>query len=487
MNHYKLYIQAQQREGATHKRSMVYSPLDQRVIGSVVQADASDAHDALVSAHQASKGWASMPAEKRAGYIRELAAIIECNSDELAHLLATEQGKILSEARSEVDGAVAYLTYAAQSARRIEGEITTSEYQDERLWIERVPYGVTVALLAWNFPLLLMARKVGNALVTGNTMVVKPPMQTPLTVMQFGKLVCDSSLPAGVLNFVTGSGAEVGNALVTDKLTRLVSLTGSTETGRKLYEAGSRNITALRLELGGKAPFIVSDDADLNKAVESAVVSRFRNGGQICTCNERMYIHEDIYEQFLKRFLTRVRALRVGSSFDDQVDMGPQTGKAGVEKLKALVDQALQQGAKVLYDGEQEEYVADLLHRYPEGNWFFPMVFEVQDNQNILMQSEIFGPIIPLCKVSSFEEALNLANESEYGLSAFLFTNNARHIMRATRELEFGELYINRQSGELLNGFHTGHKLSGLGGEDGKHGLEGYLQKKSIYMNWDIG
>lgn len=486
MNQFKLIIQGQQREGQLGTTCNVYSPLDQRVIGSVVQGSASDAHDGLVAAHEASKEWAKKPAEQRAGYVRELAAIIECNSEDFAHLLATEQGKILSEARAEVEGAIAYLTYAAQSARRIEGEITTSEYKEERLWIERVPFGVTVALLAWNFPLLLMARKIGNALVTGNTMVVKPPTQTPLAVMRFARLVCDSTLPPGVLNFVTGSGGEVGNALVSDKLTKLVTLTGSTETGRKIYKAASGNITALRLELGGNAPFIVCEDADLNKAVESAIVSRFRNGGQICTCNERMYIHEGVYEQFLQKFLSRTEAIRVGSSFDETVDMGPLTSKAEVEKLEALAVQAAKQGAKLLYDGKLEGYIETLLHRYPKGNWFFPMVFEVGDNQNILMQTEIVGPIIPILKVRSFDEALAYANESEHGLSAFLFTNNAQQIMRATRELEAGELYINRQSGELLNGFHTGHKSSGLGGEDGKHGLQGYLQKKSVYMNWDI-
>ena len=486
MNHFKLYIEGLEKEGINGKTTEVYSPLDQALIGSVVQASASEAHDALVAADTASRDWAQKPAEERAGYIRELAAIIECNREELAQLLASEQGKILPEAKAEVDGAIAYLTYAAQSARRIEGEITTSEYTDERIWIERVPYGVTVALLAWNYPLLLMARKVGNALVTGNTMVVKPPTLTPLTVMRFAQLANDSSLPAGVLNFITGSGSEVGNALVSDRLTKLVSLTGSTETGRTIYKAGSENITALRLELGGNAPFIVCDDADLDKAVESAVVSRFRNGGQICTCNERMYIHENIYKKFTEKFLTRVRALKVGSSFAEEVDIGPQVSKDEVQKLEALILQATRQGAKILYNGQQEAYVSSLVAQYPEGNWFFPMVFEVEDNKNILMQEEIFGPIIPILKIASFEEGLAYANESEYGLSAYLFTNRAKDIMRATRELEFGELYINRQSGELLNGFHTGHKLSGLGGEDGKHGLDGYMQKKSVYMNWDI-
>lgn len=486
MNHFKLYIQGQQREGESRKTSKVYSPLDQRVLGSVVQASASDAHEAIAAAHQASKAWARRPAEERAGYIRELAAIIDCHSEELAQLLASEQGKILSEAKAEVEGAVSYLTYAAQSARRIEGNITTSEYKDERIWIERVPYGVTVAILAWNYPLLLMARKVGNSLVTGNTMVVKPPTLTPLTVMRFAQLASDSTLPSGVLNFVTGSGPVVGNALVSDKLTKLVSLTGSTETGQEIYKAGSENITTLRLELGGNAPFIVCDDADLSKAAESAVLSRFRNGGQICTCNERMYIHKDIYQKFVKKLLDRIGQLRVGSSFDEGIDIGPQVSKAEVQKLQTLILEATKQGSRVLYNGQQESYVKKLLQHYPNGNWFFPMVFEVEDNENILMREEIFGPVIPILKVSSFEQALAYSNATQYGLSAYVFTNNAKHIMQATRELEFGEIYINRQGGELLNGFHTGHKQSGLGGEDGRHGLDGYLQKKTVYMNWDI-
>ncbi|MDY0289133.1 MAG: aldehyde dehydrogenase family protein [Sphaerochaeta sp.] len=482
----QFFIGGELLESSTNRRVEVTCPATNKTIGTIPLGNAEDAHHALTKATMASKEWALLPAQTRAGFIVELADIMEEGKEELAKILSLEQGKIINEARGEVGGAIGFLRYAAESARRIEANILDSEIKDERIWIERVPYGVTVGLLAWNFPLALMARKVGNALVTGNCMVVKPPTETPLTVMRYGEMLVKSSLPKGVLNFITGTGREVGNALVSDKLTKLVTLTGSTGAGRQLYKAAAENITVLRLELGGKAPFIVMDDANVDKAVQCAVVARFTNCGQICTCNERMYIHEAVYDEFSKKFIAEVKKLKVGDSFDPEASMGPKVNKAEIEKLENMIQKSIAQGSRILYDGSKEAYVSTLLSEYPDGNWFFPQIVEVSDNKNILMQEETFGPVAPMMKIGSFEEALEYANDCEYGLSAYLFTNNAKNIMRMTRELEFGEVYVNRENRELINGFHNGFKLSGIGGEDGKFGLEGYLQKKTIYMNYDI-
>jgi len=464
----------------------VLCPMTNKVIGQIPKGTKEDAHKALVAADNARKSWVKLPAVTRGKYLKELVLILEENKAYLAKVLSLEHGKTYGEALGEVDGSIGFINYSIESARRIEGELINSEITSETGLIERVPYGVTVGILAWNFPLALMARKIGNSLVCGNTMIIKPPTETPLTVMLFGEMVANSSLPKGVLNFVCGSGSEVGSALVSDPITKLVTLTGSTQAGRYLYKQAAQNITVLRLELGGKAPFIIMDDANIDKAVNAAFDSRFENCGQICTCNERMYIHESVYDEFVKKIIEKLKTIKVGDSFDTNVNMGPKVNKSEVEKLNLLMNQSKDQGSSILYDGENEDYVKPLLERYPNGNWYFPKLVEVKNNNDILMHEETFGPILPILKIKDFDEALTYANDCDYGLSAYIFTNNYKNIMRITRELEFGEVYVNRRNGELLNGYHNGFKLSGVGGEDGKHGLQAYLQKKVIYLNYDI-
>lgn len=477
----KMFINGELVNASSNEVIEVLNPYNNQVIGNVPKGTKEDAMRALSSAKAAQKSWAALPAQTRAQYLLELQDILLNNKQILAELLTTEHGKPLNEAIGEVEGAAGFLKYAAESARRIEGEINSSEKQNEQIWIQRVPYGVTVGIVAWNFPLALSARKLGNALVTGNTMVIKPPSETPLTVMKFGELVAKSSLPKGVLNFVTGSGSTVGEALVRNKITDLVTLTGSTAAGLKVFEAASENCIDVRLELGGKAPFIVMEDADVDKAVESAVIARFSNCGQICTCNERMYIHEAVYDEFKSKLIEKVKALTVGDPMKSTTQIGPKVNKAEVAKIKDMIERSIKEGGKKLLDMTPDE------SQFPtkEGNWLYPMVVETQDNKNTLMQEEIFGPILPMMKVKDFDQAIEYANDCQYGLSAYLFTNNAKNIMRSVNELEFGEVYINRENGELLNAFHGGYKLSGIGGEDGKYGMEGYLQKKTMYMNYN--
>ena len=482
----KMMINGNLENSLSNEVLEVLCPMTNKVIGQIPKGTKEDAHKALVAADNARNSWVKLPAVTRGKYLKELVLILEENKAYLAKVLSLEHGKTYGEALGEVDGSIGFINYSIESARRIEGELINSEITSETGLIERVPYGVTVGILAWNFPLALMARKIGNSLVCGNTMIIKPPTETPLTVMLFGEMVANSSLPKGVLNFVCGSGSEVGSALVSDPITKLVTLTGSTQAGRYLYKQAAQNITVLRLELGGKAPFIIMDDANIDKAVNAAFDSRFENCGQICTCNERMYIHESVYDEFVKKIIEKLKTIKVGDSFDTNVNMGPKVNKAEVEKLNLLMNQSKDQGSSILYDGENEDYVKPLLERYPNGNWYFPKLVEVKNNNDILMHEETFGPILPILKIKDFDEALTYANDCDYGLSAYIFTNNYKNIMRITRELEFGEVYVNRRNGELLNGYHNGFKLSGVGGEDGKHGLQAYLQKKVIYLNYDI-
>jgi lactaldehyde dehydrogenase/glycolaldehyde dehydrogenase len=457
----------------------VRSPIDGEVIGHVPQGTRKDAVAALTAAQAAFKAWALTPAVERAEYLFKLAALLREAKEEFAQSLTLEQGKTIREARGEVDAALSFIEYGANHARRLKGDINTSQNRDEQIWIQKVPHGVTVGIVPWNYPLALSARKFPNALVCGNTMIIKPPSITPLTVLKFAALVKQSGIPDGVLNIVTGRGGDMGDELARNPISKLVSLTGSPPAGNALYGAAAEDFKVLRLELGGKAPFIVMEDADIDKAVQAAIIARYSNCGQICVCNERMYVHEAVYHRFLAAFITRVEALKVGDPRDETTDMGPKVSAEELEKLVKVMEKAKEQGAKVLLGGGKLSGGI-----FDRGYWFEPTVVEVYDNKMQIMQEEIFGPIAPIMKVHSFDEALELANDSVYGLSAYLFTNTPRRIMRAVNELEFGEVYVNRTCGEQLNGFHTGYKHSGVGGEDGEYGLAAYLRPKTMYINY---
>ena len=474
-----MYINGEWKDASNGARVDVVCPADESVIGSVPQGTKADVAAALESAEAARKSWAKRPAMERAGFISKLMEKVRENKEELARILSMEQGKPINEARGEIDGTAYLLQYATENAPRIEGDILTSSKQDEQIWLQRVPYGVTVGIIPWNYPLALTARKIGNALVCGNVMIVKPPTVTPLAILKLAELADQCDFPKGVLSFVTGRGSEIGGELVRNPISKLISLTGSTEAGRKLYDSAAQYIKVLRLELGGKAPFLLMDDADIDAAVESAVVSRFTNCGQICICNERMYIHKDVYDAFVGKLIERTRKIKVGPSLAEDTEMGPKVSREELSHLNEVMEKALAQGAKILY---QKELPDDDM--FKKGYWFMPTILEVPDNSLDIMHEETFGPILPLLKVENFDEALKYGNDCDYGLSAYLYTNDMKKIMRTVNELEFGEIYINRPCGEEFNAFHNGYKISGVGGEDGRYGMEGYLQKKSVYVNY---
>ncbi|MBD1390890.1 aldehyde dehydrogenase [Neiella sp. HB171785] len=476
---HKMYVDGQWVESSDGQAITVLNPSNEQVVGYAPQGTRDDAKAALQSSAVAQIEWARLPAQKRAEYVAALADKLEEQGETFAQMVTEEQGKLLTDARGEVAGSVGFLRYAAESARRIEGEITTSENANEQIWIQRVPYGVTVGLLAWNYPLALAARKLGNALVTGNSMVLMPPADTPLTVLEFGKLVEQVGIPKGVVNIVSGLGTEVGDELVRNPITKLVTLTGSSEVGSILYRSASENITALNLELGGKAPFIVMDDIDVDEVVELAVQSGFGNCGQICTSNERMYIHETIYDEFMAKFIDKVKALKVGLPTDETVDVGPKVNAREIDNLIGHVEKAKAAGATIACGGGKP--TGEL---FKQGYWFEPTVITNVTNDMAIMKEEVFGPIVAAMPVTGLEQALQFANDIDLGLSGYIYSKDVRTIMKAVNELEVGEIYVNRPNGELLNGFHTGFKRSGIGGEDGKYGLEGYLQKKTVYFNY---
>lgn len=460
------------------EKESLTSPLDDRPLIDVSSGSEEDAAEAVSSAFSSQQAWQKRSAIQRAEILLRLADLLVEHKKDLAKLATLEHGKPAGAALEEVDDAVLNLRYVAWSARHLSGEIRHAENAEEQLWTQLVPYGVVVGLIPWNYPLAVAVRKAAPALLTGNTIVLKPHELAPLTVLALAELARRAGVPDGVLNVVTGHGRTVGSKLVTDKRTALISLTGSSRAGREIYALGAPDLKPVRLELGGKAPFIVMQDADLDKAVRAAVVSKFTVGGQICTAADRIYVHEKIYDEFAARFVSQVEQLKVGDPTAG-VDIGPWISRAEIARLDRIAQEAFEDGASQL----NKEVPLTNVHQ--QGRWTFPRVFEVSDNRARVMKEETFGPITALLKIGSFEEAISYANDTDYGLSAFLWTNSNRLIMRAVQDLEFGELYINRQNGESVHGFHTGYKSSGLGGEDGIHGLLGYLRLKSVYNNYN--
>jgi lactaldehyde dehydrogenase/glycolaldehyde dehydrogenase len=475
---YRQFIGGQWVDSTIKEWIEVENPATGAVIASVPKGGEDDADRALVAAREAQPAWEALPPQSRGQLLRDLARLMLENRERLARVVVAEQGKPIHEARGEIEGAALYLTYAAEEARRITGDIIPSDNPDEQIWIQKVAHGVVVGLTAWNYPAGLMCRKMGPALIAGNTIVIKSHEGTPLSALEIAQLSAQAGFPPGVINVVSGTGEGLGAALVRHPIPRLITLTGSVRAGKEIFRAAADDLKLLRLELGGKAPFVVAEDADIGAAVRAAVLSRFENCGQICICNERMYVHRRIADEFLDKFTKAVKALKVGDP-QTLVDVGPKVSGVELDKVAQMVDEAKAAGAEVLTGGRRLTE-----GEYANGHWYEPTVLSVTDNQMRIMQDEVFGPVVPVMTVGDFDEGLKLANESRYGLSAYVFTKDMRRVMRLVRELRFGEIYVNKAGGDVVQAHHAGIRDSGIGGEDGKYGLDAYFQKKTIYVNF---
>jgi lactaldehyde dehydrogenase/glycolaldehyde dehydrogenase len=476
---YKLYINGEWTDSKSGVTANVLNPSNEQVVGIVQDGNEEDADIALKAAEKAQKKWKKLPAKKRADLMYAFTKEIKANRDRLAKIITEEQGKLFKVAQFEVDVTCTFIEYACEWARHIEGDIIPSDNPNEQIWIQKIPRGVVAAITAWNFPLALAGRKIGPALVTGNAIVVKPTTETPISTLELGPLAKKAGIPDGVLNIITGPGRTMGNALVANPITKMVTMTGSTPAGQSIARTAAENLVHVQLELGGKAPCIVFEDADLEQAVEGALHSRFDNCGQVCTCNERMYVHEDIYDEFMEKFLAKVNEIKVGDPFDPTVDMGPKVNANELKNMEHLVKVSIEEGATIAAGGKKPEGA-----EFENGYWFEPTIITDVTQDMTIIHEESFGPILPVVKFSSFDQVVEYANDCEYGLAAMVFTNDMNRIMRLNDELEFGEIYINRGHGEQHQGFHNGYKHSGSGGEDGKYGLEQYLEKKTFYVRY---
>jgi lactaldehyde dehydrogenase/glycolaldehyde dehydrogenase len=456
----------------------VINPTTEEVISEIYDADERLVNDAVVAASEAQMNWARLPAIKRAAYLHDLAKGIRAKRDFLARVITEEQGKILPLALIEVEFSADYLDYMAGFARRYEGEIIQSDRPGENILLYKAPIGVVAGILPWNFPFFLIVRKLAPALITGNTIVIKPSEETPNNACEFAKIAVECGLPNGVFNLVTGTGESVGRPLAAHPRIGMVSLTGSVPAGAAVMQAAAPNITKVSLELGGKAPAIVMDDANLKLAVKAIRDSRVINTGQVCNCAERVYVHEKIADAFIEQVTRAMAETKSGDPFSDGMEMGPLVSQAQLDRVHASVERAKKDGAEVLLGGERDSH--------ERGFFYKPTVLRNCTQKSAMMQKETFGPVLPIATFSTLDEAIELANDCEFGLTSSIFTQSLDAAMRAANELKFGETYVNREHFEAMQGFHAGWRKSGIGGADGKHGLEEYLQTHVVYMNYDM-
>jgi lactaldehyde dehydrogenase/glycolaldehyde dehydrogenase len=469
---YQNYINGAFR--SSDKHVPVYNPATQVLLSQIPASSPAEVEEALDAARRAQGAWAKKPAIERAGYLRKIAAKLRENAAALAQTIVAEQGKIAGLAEVEVNFTADYIDYMAEWARRIEGEIVTSDRPNENIFVFRKPLGVVAGILPWNFPFFLIARKMAPALLTGNTIVIKPSEETPNNCYEFAKLVALTDLPAGVFNVVGGKG-EVGGQLSASTKVDMISFTGSVETGSRIMAAAAPNITKLNLELGGKAPAIVLADANIDLAVKAIRDSRIINTGQVCNCAERVYVERGVADEFISKIATAMAATKYGDpGVDKSVEMGPLINQGGLDKVTSRVNTAIANGATVVTGGK----VADL----GQGYHFQPTVLVDCKQEMEIMRKEIFGPVLPIQIVDSLDEAIAYANDCEYGLTSSVYTQNLNKAMQACREINFGETYINRENFEAMQGYHAGVRKSGVGGADGKHGLYEYTHTQVVYL-----
>ncbi|MFV0678702.1 aldehyde dehydrogenase [Ottowia sp.] len=452
----------------------VTNPATGEVLAQSPLSSQEDVDRALQAARAAQKDWARKPAIERAGHLRRIAAKLREHAPRLARTITQEQGKISGLAEVEVNFTADYMDYMAEWARRLEGEIITSDRPKENIFLLRKPLGVVGGILPWNFPFFLIARKMAPALLTGNTIVIKPSEETPINCHAFTELLAETDLPAGVFNVVYGQGAT-GAAIAAHAGVNMISFTGSVPTGARIAAAAASNITKLNLELGGKAPAIVLADADLDLAVNAIRASRIINTGQVCNCAERVYVERSVAQEFTDRMAKAMSATRYGDPLAQaDVEMGPLINQKGLDGVAAKVRQAVADGAQVVTGGQ----VADL----GKGFHYQPTVLAGCKADMEIMRKEIFGPVLPIQIVDDLDEAIAMANDCEYGLTSSIYTRDLSKAMHAMREIDFGETYINRENFEAMQGFHAGVRKSGVGGADGKHGLYEYTHTHVVYV-----
>ncbi|WP_369026735.1 NADP-dependent succinate-semialdehyde dehydrogenase [Qipengyuania sp. RANM35] len=451
----------------------VTNPATGEKIGTVPNCGAAETRRAIEAAQAAFPAWRAKTAKERAAILRRWYQLMLDNQEELARLLTMEQGKSLAESRGEIAYGASFIEWFAEEGKRLYGDVIPGHMADKRILVLKQPIGVTAAITPWNFPNAMITRKAGPALAAGCPMVIKPAAQTPYSALALAVLAEEAGIPKGIISVVTGSARDIGGEMTSNPLVRKLTFTGSTEIGRLLMRQSADTIKKLSLELGGNAPFIVFDDADVDAAVDGAMASKYRNSGQTCVCTNRLYVQAGVYDQFVEKLAARAKALKVGNGMDDGTEQGPLIDDNAIAKVEEHVADALAKGGTLLAGG----------HRHPLGGTFFEPTVIAGVTQDMLVASEeTFGPLAPVIRFETEDEAIAMANDSEFGLAAYFYSTNLSRVWRVAEAIESGMVCVN--SGILSTEVAPfgGVKQSGLGREGSKYGIDDYVEMKYVSL-----
>lgn len=479
LKEYKAYIGGNFIESSDGTFLDVVYPANQEVIAQVPACTKKDTENAIASAQKAYRLWKLLSSNQRAEYITKWLHLMKENGsiETIGRAISLEMGKPLSNGKAEVLSSAELGEYHSQWARRIDGEIVDSDSSTEKILMYKESLGVIGVIVPWNFPIYVLIRKVVPALIAGNTVVVKPSFKSPVSALELAKYIHQAGIPKGVINIITGSDDVVGETLTSSEKINMITFTGSTKVGKHIMEKCSRNMTRVSLELGGKAPAIIMEDADIDLAVKAVKGGRLSNSGQVCSNTERVYVHRSVKEEFTEKLLKAFTEVKVGDGLTDpDVEIGCLISPEAARRVDSMVEEAVKEGAEILCGGRIIEELGE--------SFYSPTLLDNCRQSMRIVQDEIFGPVLPIVVFDTLEEAIEMANDTQYGLTSNIYTNNYKYVMELTTKLEFGEVYVNRQQGEAYQGYHSGWKSSGMGGDDGKHGFEEFLQIKSVYLNY---
>ena len=465
----KCYVDGAWLGGA--KTIAVTNPFDGSLVGNVPNLGAAETRRAIEAAEKAQKAWGGRTAKDRAGVLRKWFELMMANQEDLARIMTAEQGKPLAESRGEIAYGASFIEFFAEEAKRIYGETIPSPWPNARMVVIKQPLGVVAAITPWNFPNAMITRKAGPALAAGCAFVCKPAAETPLSALALAELAERAGIPAGVFSVITGSAREIGAEMTSNPGVRGLTFTGSTEIGRLLMAQCAPTIKKIGLELGGNAPFIVFDDADLDAAVLGAMASKYRNAGQTCVCANRILVQDSVYEPFLQKLAAAVSALKVGNGAEAGVTTGPLINQAAVDKVREHVEDAVAKGAKIVIGGKALG-----------GNFFAPTLIRDVTPDMAVAREETFGPLAPLFRFHDEDEAVAMANDTEFGLACYFYARDIGRIWRVAEALEYGIVGINEGIISTAEAPFGGMKASGLGREGSRHGIEEYVEMKYMLM-----
>ena len=451
----------------------VKNPATGDIIAEVAKSSANQTKMAIDASADAMEDWKNLPAKARANLLRTWFELMITNQEDLAKIMTAEQGKTLAESRGEIAYGAAFIEWFGEQAKRIDGDIIPGPSKDKRIVCIKQPVGVVAAITPWNFPNAMIARKAAPALAAGCSIVIKPASETPLSALAMGELSMRAGIPKGVINILAGNSSEIGAEMTSNPIVRKLTFTGSTEIGKLLEAQCASTMKKTSMELGGNAPFIVFEDADIDAAVAGAMISKYRNAGQTCVCSNRILLHDAIYDEFLEKFLTATRELTIGNGAEDHISIGPLINEKAVRDVDKLVQASVRSGAELICGGSP----------HPLGGCFYqPTILNEVSSEMPVFRNEIFGPVAPLVRFSSEAEAVSLANDTEFGLAAYFYTRDVGRVWRVSEALDYGIVGINE--GIISNEMAPfgGMKESGSGREGSKYGVDDYLEIKYILM-----